>query len=69
MPKIHLLFMMLTDSFMCYRDQTLSHYHLLLYNDTKVLQAALTSVSSRKLLPGVLSGLQVPSFQNSFRRH
>lgn len=69
MPKIDLLFMMLTNSFMCYRNQTLSHYHLLPYNDTKVLQAALTSVSSRKLLPGTLSGLQVPCFQNSFPRH
>ena len=73
MPKMGLLFVMLRDSFTYLRDQTLFHYHLLPYYYIKALQAALTSVSSRSLLPGMLKcqlpGLQVHSVQNSFPRH
>lgn len=63
----------LKGSFIYLRNEILSHYYLLSYNYMKSLQAALTSVSFRRLLPGMLKcwlpGLQVPPVQNSLPTH
>lgn len=63
----------LRGSFTYLRNEILSHYYLPSYNYIKSLQAALTSVSFRRLLPGMLKcwlpGLQVPPVQNSFPTH